>query len=282
MKPLIVCQRHKRFKKRNIEALVKLNSKSHFHQNYIRHIIMNPEFHEWLSKKFAPTTVKARMSNAKKIEEHYGNLDDYIKNESFNTEVLKTLEYTTQDARANKPNPSKLKFEGVIDIKNNLAMYKNTAKLYLSFFKEIGSSIGSRIDSSEPVDEVDSGVEIYKQKLSLERDMEVALRRNIENLDTSLRIIDGGIQRSVDSGFIDITCEDNVGLVVVELKAGMADSRAIGQILGYMGDLQEEHNERKVRGILVAHDFDKRAAAAARVVPTLSVIKYSIEFRFDH
>ena len=47
-----------------------------------------------------------------------------------------------------------------------------------------------------------------------------------------------------------------------------------------MGDLQEEESGKKVRGILVAHDFDKRVKAAARVVPTLTLKKYSIEFKF--
>jgi RecB family endonuclease NucS len=79
---------------------------------------------------------------------------------------------------------------------------------------------------------------------------------------------------------IDITCENDEALVVVELKAGKADNRAIGQILGYMGDLYEEEGGKLVRGILVAHDFDRRTRAAARVVPTLTLKKYSIEFRF--
>ena len=109
--------------------------------------------------------------------------------------------------------------------------------------------------------------------------MQVALRHNIKNLNPDLKIIDDGAERSVNSGFIDITCEDTKNIVVVELKAGKADSRAIGQILGYMGDLQEEE-EKSVRGILVAHDFDRRAKAAARVVPTLELKKYSIEFKF--
>ena len=83
----------------------------------------------------------------------------------------------------------------------------------------------------------------------------------------------------MDSGLIDITCEDIDSIVVVELKAGKADSRAIGQILGYMGDLQEEE-DKPVRGVLVAHDFDKRTKAAARIVPSLELKKYSIEFKF--
>jgi RecB family endonuclease NucS len=109
--------------------------------------------------------------------------------------------------------------------------------------------------------------------------MQAALRHNITNLNPNLKIIDDGAERSVDSGFIDITCEDDKTIIVVELKAGKADSRAIGQILGYMGDLQEEEG-KPVRGILIAHDFDKRTKAAARIVPTLELQKYSIEFNF--
>lgn len=122
--------------------------------------------------------------------------------------------------------------------------------------------------------------ESAKQRFALERDMQEALRRNITSLDPSLNILDDGAERAVNSGLIDITCDDGVSIVVVELKAGKADSRAIGQILGYMGDIQEEEGGKPVRGILVAHDFDKRTKAAARVVPTLTLKKYAIEFKF--
>lgn len=63
---------------------------------------------------------------------------------------------------------------------------------------------------------------------------------NIASLDAKFRIIDDGAERYVNSGRIDITCEDDDGIVVVELKAGKAYSGAVGQILGYMGDLREE------------------------------------------
>jgi endonuclease len=128
--------------------------------------------------------------------------------------------------------------------------------------------------------DIPSAEESIQQKFSLERDMQAALRRNIISLDSSLKIIDDGAERAVNSGFIDITCDDGNAIVAVELKAGKADSRAIGQILGYMGDLQEEEGGKPVRGILVAHDFDQRSKAAARVVPSLTLKKYSIEFKF--
>lgn len=153
---------------------------------------------------------------------------------------------------------------------------------YQKFLNDDGFQGGSP-EAREFVENADvppSSEESTHQRFSLERDMQAALRRNIVSLDPALKIMDDGAERAVNSGLIDITCEDSEAMVVVELKAGKADSRAIGQILGYMGDLQEEEGGKPVRGILVAHDFDKRAKAAARVVPTLTLKRYSIEFKF--
>ena len=43
------------------------------------------------------------------------------------------------------------------------------------------------------------------QLIGLERDMQAALRRAIEQLELGLEIVDDGAERSVSSGFIDIT-----------------------------------------------------------------------------
>ena len=210
-------------------------------------------------------------------------MDERFKNGTYQ-ELIDALTYSTDDERANKPNPSKIRFDG--NIRNNLQSYKNAVVRYLKFLtdsgfqsiplREQGIAYNTNIDAS-------SSEEFNQQKqqrFSLERDMQATLRLNIASLDPGLKIIDDGAERAVNSGFIDITCEDAHGIVVVELKAGTADSRAIGQILGYMGDLQEEEGGKPVRGILVAHDFDQRSKSASRVVSTLTLKKYSIEFKF--
>lgn len=163
-------------------------------------------------------------------------------------------------------------------------MYKNVARLYQSFLIENENQIERQVINRSPDHHGVNSVteDNIGQKLSLERDMQEALRRNILSLDPNLQIIDDGIERSVDTGFIDITCEDNDGLVVIELKAGKADARAVGQILGYMGDLQDTIAGKPVRGILVAHDFDARVKSAARAVKTLTLKKYSVEFKFTN
>ena len=117
--------------------------------------------------------------------------------------------------------------------------------------------------------------------IGLERDLQAALRDCIEQLEPGLEIIDGGAERSVASGFIDITAKALDGaVVVIELKAGTARREAIGQVLSYMGDVADEE-PGGVRGILVAGDFDNKARAAARVVPSLSLRRYRVAFEFS-
>lgn len=238
---------------------------------------MRQDYPQWLKdQKYADGMQAAQVHRVKKVEENYGNLDEHFSNGTYDN-VISSLQYSTSDERANKPNPSKIKFEG--NIRNNLQSYKSAAVLYRKFLNDRAFESRPTSEFLEIADELPTE-DSTRQRLSLERDMQVALRQNITSLDSNLKIIDDGAERAVNSGLIDITCEDNSTIVVVELKAGKADSRAIGQILGYMGDLQEEEPEKPVRGILVASDFDKRAKAAARVVPTLTLKKYAIEFKF--
>jgi endonuclease len=245
---------------------------------------MNPNYPAWLAEqKYAENTQTAQIHRVKKVEDAYGSLDERYKNGTYQ-ELIDELTYSTDDERANKPNPSKIKFDG--NIRKNLQSYKNAVVRYRKFLTDSGfQSIPLREQVTGEAPNLDAAAseefnQQKQQRFSLERDMQATLRLNITSLDPGLKIIDDGAERAVDSGFIDITCEDVNGIVVVELKAGTADSRAIGQILGYMGDLQDEEGGNPVRGILVAHDFDQRTKSASRVVSTLTLKKYSIEFKF--
>jgi hypothetical protein len=113
----------------------------------------------------------------------------------------------------------------------------------------------------------------------LERDLQLELRRNIEQLEEGLVVIDGGKEQVVASGRIGITARDARGtVVVIELKANLADRDAVGQILSYVGDLVEDGTQ--VRAILVAREFTPRAESAARSVHNLRLVRYGIQFVF--
>ena len=121
-------------------------------------------------------------------------------------------------------------------------------------FNQQNTSINSHyVGGTGP--ELDDRDDSDELKFGLERDLQRALRANIEQLEPGLKVIDGGVERSIEAGRIDITAEDSDGcLVVIELKAGRAELTAIGQLLSYMGSVDNESN-RPIRGILVANDF---------------------------
>ncbi|MDP3007976.1 MAG: hypothetical protein Q8N30_02765 [Methylococcales bacterium] len=141
---------------------------------------MRTGFYEWLKqhKGYDENTTTSRISNVETIERYYGKLDSHFLNGTYQQEVVETLEYSTQDERKNRENPSKIPIDG--NIRNGLATYKNAAKLYQNFLKEEPYNASSE---SEVVEE------LIEQKISLERDMEKALRRNIVSLEPNLRIV---------------------------------------------------------------------------------------------
>jgi RecB family endonuclease NucS len=122
-------------------------------------------------------------------------------------------------------------------------------------------------------------LDAVETSFGLERDLQTALRKNIEQLEPGLNITDGGKEKQVLSGRVDIIAKDKQGsTVVVELKAGTADRETVGQIIGYMGDLQSA--SKSVRGIIVAGDFTQAAVSALGTMPNLQLKKYGFKFTF--
>jgi hypothetical protein len=123
--------------------------------------------------------------------------------------------------------------------------------------------------------------EAVGRTFALERDLQAALRKNLSHLEPGLAAIDGGSERRVEAGYIDILARDVAGcLTVIELKAETTRPEAVAQILGYMGCLAEETGER-VRGILMGADHHPRVVHAARAVPDLTLKRYRFRFEFE-
>ena len=233
---------------------------------------MKSTYRSWLEQqRYATGTIQAQMHRAGRVEEHYGDLDEHYDRDKLSS-VIGELKYSTADERSNKPNPSKIPFNG--NTRNNLASYRNAVERYCKFRREdVEIAIPNGGESRDD----------HGQIFGLERDLQSALRRTIEQLEPGLEIIDDGAERSVASGFIDITARDTRGaIVVVELKTGTARQGAVAQLLSYMGDIAEEEPDKTVRGLLVAGDFDSKARSAARMLPNhlLSLRSYRVRFEF--
>jgi endonuclease len=143
------------------------------------------------------------------------------------------------------------------------------------------SEIAGIAEAKETASEIVETADAKETKFSLERDLQAALRVNIDQLESGLTVNDGGKEKISASGRTDILAIDANGKsVVIELKAGTADREVIAQILSYMGDLQMETGNQ-VRGIIIAHDFTIRAIAASKPVPSIELRKYGFNFTFQ-
>lgn len=92
-----------------------------------------------------------------------------------------------------------------------------------------------------------------------------------------------GQQYPTDTGNLDILAisKDRKRLLVVELKKGRASDAVVGQILRYMGFVQDELAEegQTVEGAVIALDDDHRIRRALAMVPSVSFFRYKVSFQ---
>lgn len=109
-----------------------------------------------------------------------------------------------------------------------------------------------------------------------EREMQAAIRLELSMFEPGLVEADGGRERVVASGKIDITARDSNGhYVVIELKAGECPPGALAQVLAYSSDLERETGT-PCRSVLVASHFSQRLCTAADRTQSLVLFTYEI------
>lgn len=88
-------------------------------------------FRSWLAAQGqAPSSVSTRVSDARRVETHYGDLDEAFQRDRLE-EILAALAYSSADRAASKPNPSRLEING--DFYDSLASYRAAVTAYGRF-----------------------------------------------------------------------------------------------------------------------------------------------------
>ena len=158
---------------------------------------------------------------------------------------------------------------------------RNPIQTRTSLKRYVEFSINARSPDQSSVVEDDDEATEQPLLFRLEREMQVAVRRQLDELESGLVECDDGVERTVATGKIDIVARDQQGgLVVIELKSGLCPPPALEQVLGYADALAEETGE-VVRAYLIAGEFTDRTRAAARRTNDLKLRSYEFKVRFN-
>ena len=112
--------------------------------------------------------------------------------------------------------------------------------------------------------------------LHYEKELKMLVRQQLERVEPGLVEADGGHEREVASGRIDITARDRYGnCVVIELKAGPCPNGAREQVLAYSADMEAETGV-PCRAVLLAADFSPRLESAAKRAHDVFLVRYAL------
>ncbi len=230
------------------------------------------EFKIWASNSLQQGSVNSYTYYIQRVAEAEGiNIDEEFDKDGLQG-LIARYGNTVAEAQEKGVEPPKINVGA-----NSLGDYRSILRKYRKFcLSDDDYSVSVEPESESGTDE--------GATFGLERDMQEAMRETITQLESGLEIIDGGVERKVDSGFIDILAKDSNGaFVVIELKAGKASDSVIAQTLGYMVDIADAEGLEinQVRGIIVAKSFNKRIETAARAVPSLTLKAYTYSFDFN-
>jgi hypothetical protein len=127
-----------------------------------------------------------------------------------------------------------------------------------------------------------------EQEFPLEADLRDYLAHNLSVIEPGLRLYrEGertGIEFPIDSGHgrIDVLALDaRETPVVIELKLSRGRNQTIGQLLYYMGWIDQHLGKGRSRGIIVAKEIPEDLVVAAQRLPEVALFRYKIAMTAD-
>jgi len=152
----------------------------------------------------------------------------------------------------------------------NLRFYLKIKARYEDFLEGRESGLDSEVISDED-----------EQQFVAESDLRNVLAANLECIERGLKLFQSedkkGIEFSVDEGRIDILATDAKGkFVVIELKLSRGRNKALGQLLYYMGWVDEHLGKGPCRGIIIAREIPEDLILAVKRVSGVSLFQYKL------
>jgi hypothetical protein len=163
--------------------------------------------------------------------------------------------------------------------RGNTAAGETMQRRYLRIKKQYEDFLAGR--GPELGEEADGDADEPEQQFAAEADLRDFLAKNPGCIEPGLRIHQtgdrSGVEFPVEGGYIDLLGVDrDQRFVVIELKVGQGRNRAIGQLLYYMGWVDQHLGNSPCRGMIIAKDIPGDLLLAVQRVPGVSLHRYSL------
>lgn len=124
-------------------------------------------------------------------------------------------------------------------------------------------------------------------EFALEAHLRDFIAKHLSKLEPGLKLFQEngakGIEYPIDGGRIDILAVDASNkFVVIELKLSRGRNKTLGQLLYYMGWVDQNLGGGPCRGIIVASEISDELAVAVSRVPGVTLSKYKMNFEIEN
>lgn len=129
----------------------------------------------------------------------------------------------------------------------------------------------------------ESAEEAEDLRFALEEHLRDFLAKNLDRIEKGLRLYQennvSGIEFSIGGARIDLLAIDESGkYVVIELKVSQARNKTLGQLLYYMGVIDEHLGNGPCRGMIIASQITPDLIVAASRVQGVTLGRYKMTF----
>jgi len=243
---------------------------------------MKNEFTNWMVRyenKSQNTAYQYAQSIDKISRHHYENTKEYF-DLYTSTDLLKikgiAVEYGIGGKYADFGNYGK----GTV---------RNAIATYVRFLerKNIGKEINKAKSKEFELLQENENEQVQEQNITVmnftyERDLQNSLIIQAEQLFPEYKIFGNnkeGIEYSIEGKRIDLLLEHKTEdkLLVIELKAGIADFKVFGQISMYLGLLDKKYPGKKINGIIIASEIDESLINACQITTRVSLKTYKMQ-----
>lgn len=121
---------------------------------------------------------------------------------------------------------------------------------------------------------------------SYEKDLQNSLLLQAEELFPGYKVFgdnEEGKEYPINGKRIDLLLEHKTEnkLLVVELKAGLADSKAFGQISMYIGPLMQKFHDKEISGVIIAGEIDDTLKMAILSNNNIKAMTYKMKLTLE-